>query len=149
MFKNEESLRYKLMRKDEKKLDIFSRIKEVRSLLSNTIGNISDYELRKALCHCWYYKFGRRKEINSLEHEILDILLKNNLSPKTCYHWFLLDKAPDHIKAKIKDKKISFRDALSSSSSWHKMTGRKGADKLMEDIRKIMGGLSWRSQEEK
>lgn len=149
MFKSDQTLYNNIMKLGNNRLDIFTKAKMVKHLLSDTVGNLTDKEIQSCLCHCWYYKLGRRKEINKIEHEIFDTLLKNNISPKTVYHWFLLLDAPDHIKSKIKNKKISLENAISSSSSWKRMTSRRAGKEIMEEIRKCIKGLRWQSQEEK
>ncbi len=127
--------------------DVFIKIDKVRNLLSSQLGNMSDEELQTSLCHCWYFKFGRKKELTEKEYIILDLLLKNGLSPKTVYHWFLLNKAPEHIKDKLTAGKMSLRGAISESYDWRTMRTQRGCEKLMDDMKTIIGGLNWKSQE--
>ena len=60
-FKNKETPYSELMMKGSKNIDYFKRITQVKDLLANSIVGMNDREIRSALCHCWYYKFGRRK----------------------------------------------------------------------------------------
>ena len=58
-------------------LDIITKMDVVKSLITKDIGEFTNQEIQSMLCHCWYYKFGRKKELTNKEHEVLDLLLKN------------------------------------------------------------------------
>lgn len=148
MFKSKKTTNNKLMGAGKNRLDVFEKIEIVRSLIINNVENLNDKEIQSELCRCWYYNIGRREEITPRQHEILDLLLKNNINPKTAYHYFLLNNAPDHIKLRLREKKVSMRDAVSISSKYNKLESMKGSEKLMEEIRTIVGGLKWESQEQ-
>ena len=51
------------------------------------------------------------KSLTSAEIVFLDYLLKNNLSPKTTYRWFLVSKLPEDIKEKLKKGFVSVAQA--------------------------------------
>lgn len=135
------------MRGGHKSLDIFTKIERVKIVLAPTISGMSDKEVQAALCHCLYYKIGRRKELTSKERELFDLLVKNGFSPKTLYHWFCLHVAPEHIKQKVRERKMGLREAISQSNAWRKLKTQRGSLRLMEEIREIVGGLTWKSQE--
>ena len=130
------------------RLNVFEKIDVIRNLIVNNVGDINDKEIQSELCRCWYHNIGRREEITSRQHEILDLLLKNNINPKTAYHYFLLNNAPEHLKTRLKEKKVSIRDAVSISSKYNKLESMKGSEKLMEEIKIIVRGLKWENQEQ-
>lgn len=146
-FKYDQSTINKVMVAGHNSLDIFTKIEVVKNLIESVAGEITNKELQSALCHCWYYKFGRRKELSDKEHIILDILLKHKLSPKTVYHWFLLNNAPESVKSKLKERKIGLRNAISASYNLRTMRTKRGSEKLMEDMRIVIRGLTWKSHE--
>jgi len=147
MLKNEEITLKRVMEAGHKSLDIFTKLEFVKDLITKNTGKLTDKELQIIVCHCWYYKSGRYKKLTPKEHEILDTLLKNNLSPKTIYQWFLLNEAPEHIKKKVKERKIGYNKAISENAKWKKITSRQGTTQLIEEIRQVIGSLKWKSQE--
>ncbi len=147
MFINGKNTVYDFMEGGHNSLDIFTKIEKVKIVLSPVISGMTDKEVQAMLCHCWHYKLERKKDLTPQEHELFDLLLKNGLSSKTIYHWFCLNVAPDHIKQKIRERKISVVDAISQSNAWRKLKTQRGSVRLMEDIREVIGGLTWKSQE--
>lgn len=123
----------------------FEKINSVKQKLSSAIQGMNDKQIRNILCHCSYYKAGRRNNLNEKEREVYDLLLRNKLSPKTTYQWFCLTNAPDHIKDKIRKREISYEDAQSKSYAWRRMIGMKNGKEIMEEMKTIIGGLEWKN----
>lgn len=127
--------------------NVFAKIASVKEKLLPAIEGLTDKQVRSILCHCWYYKYGRKKkELIAKEKEVYDLLLEHKISPKTAYEWFRLIDAPDHIKQKIVKCEISFNDASSRMNSWRRMISTKNGKEIMEDMKNVIGGLQWKDK---
>ncbi len=126
--------------------NVFMKIESAKQKLLPATNGMSEKQIKNILCHCCYFRIGRRKELNQKEREVYDLLLQYNLNPKTTYQWFALIEAPDHIKQKVKNGTLSYREAVRKSYSWNQLTGRKNSQQIMDDIRKIVGGLEWKNK---
>jgi hypothetical protein len=147
VYKKDKTLKDNLMGSSNERLDVFQKIELIRSLIASNLGEMTNKEIQSALCRCWYYNLGRRKEISQKQHEILDLLLKNNIKPKAAYNYFLLSDTSENIKKKLQEKRISIKDAVSLNSQWRRVEGEKGSEKLMEEMRDVLRRLTWKSQE--
>ena len=78
---------------------------------------------------------------------VLDILLKNKLRPKTAYEWLLIEEAPPHIRDKIIQHKINLREGRRQFVLWKRNMNTRAGKELMEELKTIVGGLRWKSQE--
>ena len=127
--------------------NVFERIDDAKKILSPLIKDKTDQEIKLILCHCVNTQNGRKYNRDKYEIQFNDFLLKNELSAKTLYEYFLVLDYPQHIKAQLKDKKIGINKAQRLAFTHRKMTSRKGTKKLMEEMRNIIRRLEWRNQD--
>lgn len=124
--------------------DVFEKIESAKKILRTVYADKSDRDFKRILCHCVYHKQGRKSELLGEEREFYDFLMKNKLNPKTLYEYFLFYDAPDHIKAQLREGKISLREAQSRSFAYKRMiTTRNGKD-IMQDILNVIRRLEWK-----
>jgi hypothetical protein len=130
-----------------KKMNVFERIEYIRDILRPVTKDISDKEVTGLVLQIQSYREGKRKELNQTHRAIYDLLLKHELTPKTVYVWMLLEKAPSHVKDKLRAQKISIRDASKMSYSWRRMVTTRAGKDIMANMQAVIGGLKWRGQE--
>jgi hypothetical protein len=126
--------------------NVFPKIVSLKEKLLPAVEGLSDTQIRSIICHCAYYKCGRKKELSEKEREVYDLLLRHKISPKTAYEWFRLMDVPDHIRQKIMRCEISMTEASARSYAWKRMITTRAGKQMMEDIRKIIGGLQWKNR---
>jgi hypothetical protein len=122
----------------------FGKLERFKEILLPCISEKTDLEVRRMLRHCWYYKLGRRKELELEERQLFDLLLKHGLSPKTLYEYYLLLDAPQHIRQKLREGKISMRDAQSKSYAYRRLIFRQGGKDIMREVVQIIRRLEWK-----
>lgn len=123
---------------------MFQTIEYIKTLLSPLIKDKTNKEVKIMLCHCVYFRSGRRKTLSVEERAFYDLLLKNKLSPKTLYKKWLLLEAPEHVKRQIREKKISLNEARSRSYAHKRMISTLNGKELIAEIKKVIGGLEWK-----
>ena len=126
--------------------NVFLKIASLKQKLMPSIDGLTDKRIKNILCHCSYFACGRRKGLDAKEREVYDILLRYKISPKTVYQWFSLIDAPDHIKQKMKQQGLTYTEAVSRSYAWKRMTGGRNSMLIMNEVRKIIGGLEWKNK---
>ena len=124
--------------------DVFEKIESVKEKLKSVTEGLSNKEIQSILGHCVWFRRGRRKELNDKEREVNDLLLKHDIIPKSAYDLFLLNKAPAHIRKKIKERKLSYSMACRKTVQWRKMISTRAGKEIMDDMRKVIGGLQWK-----
>jgi len=124
--------------------NVFEKIESVKEKLKSATEGLSDKQIQSILGHCNWYRKNRRKTLNEKEREVNELLLKNNIKPSTAYYFFLLNRAPAHIKQQIKDRKLSYSTASRKMVEWRKMMSTRAGKEIMEDMRKVIGGLQWK-----
>ncbi|MFC1741615.1 hypothetical protein ACFL3V_03715 [Nanoarchaeota archaeon] len=130
-----------------KKMTVFERIEAIRSILKPVTADMSDTEVTGLVLQVQSYKEGKKKELNQTHRAIYDLLLKHDVSPKSVYVWMLLERAPSHVKEKLRAKKISIKDASTMSYNWRRMVSTRAGKDIMANMRAVIGGLKWRGQE--
>jgi len=128
--------------------NVFERINYALQVLAPATEGMTEDEIRGCLLHVWELQIGKKKNLSDKERMIYDILLQNGLKPKTLYDWMLMRNCPAHIKEKLRDAKISMKDASAMSRKWRMMMSTKAGKEIMTDIRTVIGGLKWKGQED-
>ncbi|MEK6886517.1 MAG: hypothetical protein AABW88_01675 [Nanoarchaeota archaeon] len=124
--------------------NLFSKLASVKEKLLPATQGLDDKQIQRIICHCWYYKLGRRKIISEKEREVYDLLLSHGISSKTVYEWLRIADSPDHIKQKISQGTIGMREASSKKYLWNRMVNRRNGKEIMEQVKVIVGGLEWK-----
>lgn len=104
----------------------------------------SDSEVKIMLCHCVHHKIGRHKKLTCEERLLYDYLIKNGLSAKTIYKYFVVLNYPDTVKELLHNKKIGMDGAASRAFSLRKMKSDSTSKELMAEIKAVIGGLEWK-----
>jgi hypothetical protein len=131
-----------------RKMHALERVKYVKEILRSAVQGLSDRDILGIVLQLEHYRQGRRKEIGPLHRTVYDVLLKHELCPKTVYTWLLLERAPSHVKDKLRDGRVSMRNASSMSVAWKRMVSTKAGKDIVAQMRAVIGGLQWRGQEE-
>src|SRR3989338_6277947 len=127
-----------------KEKNVYEKIESVKEILKPLIEDKNNKDIKRILCHCVYYKMGRKKELVGEEKEFYDFLLKHDLKPKTLYEWFLLLDVPEHIKKQLEEKRIGRKNAQSRAFAYKRMIGTKNGKEIMTDIMVVIRRLEWK-----
>jgi hypothetical protein len=95
--------------------NVYERINYALQVLKPATEGLSERDIQGCPLHIWHLRIGRLKTLTDRERLIYDLLLQKGLSAKTLYEWMLLTNAPAHIKDKLRDCKISMKDASAMS----------------------------------
>ncbi|MBN1544321.1 hypothetical protein JW898_02560 [Candidatus Woesearchaeota archaeon] len=135
------------MNRKWKKMNVFERIEAIRQILKPVTKDTPDKELVGLVLQVQSFREGKHKELNETQRAIYDLLMKHELSPKTVYCWLLLERAPSHVKEKLKARKVSIKDGMTMSYEWRRMMNTKAGKDIMAEMMAVIGGLKWRGQE--
>ena len=126
---------------------MFEQIKSIKEILSPVVPDGDNLKIRGLILRCVKYRNGQIKKLDKDAARVMDLLLKNNFNPKTSYEWILLDGAPPHIREKVIQRKIGFREGRRQYVLWKRNLSTRAGKELMEEIRRVVGGLRWKSQD--
>jgi len=127
--------------------NVFERIESVKAILEPVAPDRESFKVRGLILRCAKYRIGLIKNLNTVERKTYDLLLKHKYSPKTVYEWLLLEDAPQHIKEKLVQNKISLEDAHHQHVQWKRLCGIRAGTEIMNEMRNIIRRLRWKSQE--
>jgi len=130
-----------------KRFNVYERIESVKQILKPVVLDGNGFRLRGILLRCVRYRLGKDATLGKEESQALDILLKNKLNPKTVYEWMLAEQIPAHIKEKIVQRKLKFREGRAQYVQWKRQCNTRLGKNVMEEMRNIVGRLKWKSQE--
>ena len=130
-----------------KDFNVYEQIKSLKQILEPIVPDGDSFKIRGLLMRCVKYNLGIVKKLNKDEAKTLDLLLKNKMNPKTVYEWLLLEDAPAHIREKVIQRKIGLREGRRQFVLWRRNVSTRAGKELMEEIKRIIGGLRWKSQE--
>ena len=103
-------------------MNVFCKLKDLRSHVEKEMGVISDIELCKLtqrLANQWHYKNGKKGfRLSKQEAQLYEIYVKNHYNPSTVYKWLLLARTPQELREKIKQGSISQREAWAQKSEF-------------------------------
>jgi len=133
------------VKKGQKRFNVFEQIESVKQILAPV--SVDSFALRGLVLRCVKYKIRQITKLGDVEAKTYDLLLKNNLNPKTVYEWLLLEDVPAHIKEKLVQKKINFLDARRQYVQWKRFSDTRAGTELMEEMRNVIRRLQWKSQE--
>ncbi len=135
------------MRHDKRRVNVFSRIESIKKILEPIALKMDSKKIRGLVMRCAKYQTKLIKKLNKTEAKAYDLLLKNNVKPKTAYQYLLLEDVPPHIKEKLVLNKISHEEARRQFVQWKRYSDTKAGNELMEEIKNIIRRLRWKSQE--
>ena len=124
----------------------FNKIESVKKILLTTTQGMNEMQIMNIICHCVYFKDGRKKILTDKEREVYDLLLANGLNIRTTYNWFLVLHLPPHLKEKMMKGQIGYDEAMKKGYLWRKMIGRKNSDEIITEVRNLIGGLEWKNK---
>lgn len=124
----------------------FDKIESVKKILLPATQGMNDNQIKSIICHCSYYKAGRKKVLTGKERECYDLLLTNGLKIRTVYNWFLVLNLPYHLKEKMLKGELGYYTAIKKGCLWRKMIGRKNSDEIIIEIKNLIGGLEWKNK---
>lgn len=128
--------------------NVFERIESIKDILQPLVPDRDSFKLRGVVMRCAKYRTKLIPRLAGIESKAYDLLMKHKLNPKTVYEWLLLENVPSHIKEKLVQNKISLLDARVQYVGWKRMSTTRAGKDIMEEMRRIIGGVRWKSQED-
>lgn len=125
--------------------NLILKLASAKEKLLPVIKGLDDKQLQRIICHCNYFKIGRKTSLTEKEKEVYDFLLSHRMCPKTLYEWLRIADAPEHIRKGISQRKIGMKEASSKNFLWKKMISRRNGKEIVAQVRVIIGGLEWKN----
>ena len=97
-------------------MNVFEKLKDVREIVRNVYPNLDVEELKvitQFLANKWHGNKRKNVKLTQKQMCVYELLLKNGHNPATVYKWILATSSPKEIRDKLRNNKISLRDALS------------------------------------
>ncbi|MBN1156463.1 hypothetical protein JXA85_02520 [Candidatus Woesearchaeota archaeon] len=94
---------------------IFEKAENLMELVREELPGIDRHRIRSAcgrLSNHYAYIKNRKYKPSREEVKVYDVLVRNDISPVQAYKWMLLYDAPAHVKALLRQKKISIKTAF-------------------------------------
>ena len=127
-----------------KPFNVFAKLDEIKQVLQPLIKDKTDQQVKVLLCQCVHYRIGRKNKLEEEERQLYDLLLKNNLAPKTVYQNWLLLEAPEHIQRQLREGKVSVEEARSRSYAYKRMISTTKGKEIIEEILSVIRSLEWK-----
>jgi len=87
-----------------------------KKLLYSECSWTESRNLQEMMSKLGHYHYNKNKfMIFGEEKTLYDFLIKNSYNPYTIYRWLLLEKIPEDIKYRLKDKEMSQKKAVSEA----------------------------------
>lgn len=141
------------VRENGKKINLFDKVNRIKSGLKGLFPEIEGDRLLTMMSHCRRYyggnlHYGRRdsntkkpRDLTTNERIPYEYLLKENPNPSTTCRWFLATKVPEDIKQRLKNGKIPYKKALSTSAKIRRVKESNTGFLMMEEINNIVRSL--------
>lgn len=94
---------------------IFEKAEKLMELVREEIPDIDRHRIRSAcgrVSNHYAYNNNKKYKPSKEEVKVYDVLTRNDISPAQAYKWLLLYDAPAHVKALLRQKKISIKTAF-------------------------------------
>ena len=89
------------------------KLSSVRSLIDSRLTLIDSRHLLKLMGKLAHYHYNKKKfVILGVERDLYNLLISEGYNPFTVYRWLLLEKMPDDLKFKLKQKEITQKKAV-------------------------------------
>ena len=111
------------------------KLSSVRSLIESRLTLVDGRHLLKLMGKLAHYHYNKKKFILlGLERDLYNLLISEGYNPFTVYRWLLLEKMPDDLKFKLKQKDINQKKAV--ALAFERRT--EGVKELTQSVR-ILG----------
>ncbi|MEM3126492.1 MAG: hypothetical protein QW331_00270 [Candidatus Woesearchaeota archaeon] len=137
-----------------KKKCIFDKVNEIKNDIHLILPELEGEKLIAMLSKIRTYlahkkkgvPIGRRgwkgyRDLTVNERILYEYLLKHELTPGTCYRWFIATRIPDDVKDKLSKGQLSLRKAMEISANRRKVAMSNQGLLVMEELRTIMRTL--------
>jgi hypothetical protein len=89
------------------------KLSSVRSLINSRLTLIDSRHLLELMGKLAHYHYNKKKSILlGIERDLYNLLISEGYNPFTVYRWLLLEKIPDDLKFKLKQKEITQKKAV-------------------------------------
>lgn len=89
------------------------KLSSVRSLIESRLPLVDGRLLLKLMGKLAHYHYNKKKFILlGVEWDLYNLLISEGYNPFTVYRWLLLEKIPDDLKFKLKQKEITQKKAV-------------------------------------
>ena len=89
------------------------KLSSVRSLIDSRLTLIDSRHLLKLMGKLAHYHYNKKKFILlGVERDLYNLLISGGYNPFTVYRWLLLERMPDDLKFKLKQKEITQKKAV-------------------------------------
>ena len=89
------------------------KLSSVRSLIKSRLTLVDGRHLLKLMGKLAHYHYNKKRfVILGVERDLYNLLISNSYNPFTVYRWLLLEKMPDDLKFKLKQREITQKKAV-------------------------------------
>ena len=89
------------------------KLSSVRSLIESHLPLVDGRHLLKLMGKLAHYHYNKKKFILlGVERDLYNLLISEGYNPFTVYRWLLLEKMPDDLRFKLKQKEITQKKAV-------------------------------------
>lgn len=93
-------------------MNVFHKIRDVRKLLQPKLSEVEEGELIGLIRDAAKFHYNKRRKLSCDALKLYELLMKYSYNPYTVYRWFLLTKAPQETKDKLRLGEVSQRTAF-------------------------------------
>ena len=110
------------------------KLLSVRSLIESRLPLVDGRHLLKLMGKLAHYHYNKKKFILlGVERDLYNLLISEGYNPFTVYRWLLLEKMPDDLRFKLKQKEITQKKAV--YLAFERRTG--GVKELTQSVRTL------------
>ena len=114
------------------------KLKSLRKKLAVRFPSMEMHDFEKVLSRIAHFHYAKKKGlIMGVHREVYQFLIGVGLNPFTVYRWLLLERVPEDIRFRLKEREISQKKAVSLAFRRKHET----KEQLAESIRNVGLGL--------
>jgi len=113
-------------------MNVFTKISRIRKLLQPHLPGAEEGELIGLIRQAAKFHYDRKKMLSKDGAKVYEVFVKNGLNPYTVYRWFLLTKAPQGTKDKLRTQEISIRNAFKEKTEFKELLSTTERDMIHE-----------------
>jgi hypothetical protein len=121
-----------IVKKQDVHKNFIAKLDTAKILIIGRFPAIEGRNLRKIMSKLAHYHYNKKGSmLLGVERDLYDLLISKGYNPFTVYRWFLLERIPDDIKFKLKQKNISQKRAVTLAFN----RKREGSKDLSKSVR--------------
>ncbi len=127
----------------EKYLDIrrkttLRKVETVKEIIQSLFPEIKSKKIMLMLSRCAHYHYDKKRELDTEERMLYDILLKYNYNPFRVYKWFRISLLPEDVKEEVEKGTLSQEKAMKIYVNRYRTKEASMSWKFMEEARRII-----------